>query len=665
MPTTQKLGIFLATAIVLLHATSRPLSGQETAAENNFPVSIPIGEQFTLRSEILNENRPLMVSVPREYHHSNLIAYPVVYLLRGPEHFHHTTGTIKHLTSAGVLPPMIVVGIVGANPIQNRTPDATEIAPRIAPKNRGAQAESSREQNFLGFLEKELFPWVETRYRTQPHRVLLGHSLAGLLVLQTLTARPDLFDGYIALSPSLDQNDQDLLGRVERDGIPPTRRPKSLFLTVGNEGGTILEKSNAFHAALATRHPSPHRWEYRVLQEEDHESIPLRGTALGLRTLFSGWKIPEPELLSKKLDGLKAHYRDLSKRLGWAIIPPESVVDRLGHRLLEKGWLEPAIATFEFNQKNYPESPDVHYNLGAAQKAQGQDLRATQNFIRAYKQAEALSPSDLRRIEEKLAQDTAFGDQGHASPNLTLPPSSTPWIEEALSFYTPFVSSAGGDPIPALEGARLLIEKMIQVRGSSFLSPSSASPAEIESLKTCARDAEPLLRNAALFALGTMKQTHPHLIGDDSHPILVEALSSNRPEVQRSAARSLGFYRDHREESIKSLIPLPGEELSVAIASGTSLTQLEYHGEELVQFLVRSLEHSRDDYRKTASFCLAQLGPHAAAAQSALLLSLEDSNRIVRFNSAAALDRIDPTLKSKSEKLKQVLAESLEATVPY
>lgn len=36
-----------------------------------------------------------------------------------------------------------------------------------------------------------------------PHHCLLGHSLSGLFVLDTLLARLDAFDRYIALSPSL------------------------------------------------------------------------------------------------------------------------------------------------------------------------------------------------------------------------------------------------------------------------------------------------------------------------------------------------------------------------------------------------------------------------------------------------------------------------------
>ena len=66
---------------------------------------------------------------------------------------------------------------------------------------------------YLAALEAEVLPFVESRYRTAPSRLLAGHSLGGLFTTYALVNRPDLFNGYIALSPSY-HHGRDLIGQM-------------------------------------------------------------------------------------------------------------------------------------------------------------------------------------------------------------------------------------------------------------------------------------------------------------------------------------------------------------------------------------------------------------------------------------------------------------------
>ena len=65
--------------------------------------SVVIGTRLEMFSEILDENRPLIVGTPRGYDTGDE-RYPVVYLLDGDVHFHHTTGTADHLARNGRMP---------------------------------------------------------------------------------------------------------------------------------------------------------------------------------------------------------------------------------------------------------------------------------------------------------------------------------------------------------------------------------------------------------------------------------------------------------------------------------------------------------------------------------------------------------------------------------
>jgi predicted alpha/beta superfamily hydrolase len=57
-------------------------------------------------------------------------------------------------------------------------------------------------------------PEVEKRYRVTPEKAIVGESLAGLFVVETLALEPDLFDTYIAIDPSLWWNGGQLAKRL-------------------------------------------------------------------------------------------------------------------------------------------------------------------------------------------------------------------------------------------------------------------------------------------------------------------------------------------------------------------------------------------------------------------------------------------------------------------
>ena len=67
-----------------------------------------LGTQHILKSKILQEQRPIIISLPLGYENSNA-NYPVLYLLDGLGNIKHQIGTVELLTDSGVIPPMIIV----------------------------------------------------------------------------------------------------------------------------------------------------------------------------------------------------------------------------------------------------------------------------------------------------------------------------------------------------------------------------------------------------------------------------------------------------------------------------------------------------------------------------------------------------------------------------
>lgn len=188
------------------------------------PVAVPSAEQWWLRSSLTGREYRILIAKPECP--SPPEGYPVLYLLDANAIF-ATAAEAMRIQSrrpekTGV-PPMLVVGVGyrSDEPFPEHRhfdftfPYETENLPekpdgKAWPERGGGPA-------FLHFLEKELVVFVESRFRVDPaQRALCGHSLGGLFVLHALMTRPELFQVYIAGSPSLHWYPTSLQREAER-----------------------------------------------------------------------------------------------------------------------------------------------------------------------------------------------------------------------------------------------------------------------------------------------------------------------------------------------------------------------------------------------------------------------------------------------------------------
>jgi predicted alpha/beta superfamily hydrolase len=150
-----------------------------------------------------------------------------------------------------------------------------KIAPRV-----GGSAK------FRAFVRDELIPQVEKRYRTTKERAIVGESLAGLFVIETLVVEPELFDTYIAFDPSLWWNDAKLVveasKRLRTDAAPA----KTLFIATSDEPG-IVATARQFVEALGPSNPEGIRWRYEPMPEEKHSTIYHPAALRAFRALFA------------------------------------------------------------------------------------------------------------------------------------------------------------------------------------------------------------------------------------------------------------------------------------------------------------------------------------------------------------------------------------------
>ena len=158
------------------------------AQEDGDPVTI--GEYKKLHSQILNEDRLLLVNLPNGYNETS-ISYPVLYILYGGHvqgYFAEAVHIVNRLNEACRIPDMIIVGVKNVDRYRD-----------CLPINRNGEPGGA--DNFLESFANELIPFIDKSYRTKDFRILLGPQAGAAFGVYTLIENPELFRVNIITNP--------------------------------------------------------------------------------------------------------------------------------------------------------------------------------------------------------------------------------------------------------------------------------------------------------------------------------------------------------------------------------------------------------------------------------------------------------------------------------
>jgi predicted alpha/beta superfamily hydrolase len=237
---------------------------------------IVIGQSHTLPSVTMDAPRTINVWLPPGYAEGTQ-RYPVLYVLDGgvEQDFHHITGLAQLGTIVGTTRDMIVVGIAT---VDRRNELAFPVA--TDPKLKADYPTAGQSERFRRFIADEVKPWVTKNYRTSGENALIGESLAGLFVIETMLRAPGLFDTHIAISPSLWWDNEALVKAAP--ALLPRARGR-LWLTVANEQGMGVAP---FAELLKDSAPAGLVWTYAPRPDETHATIYHAAALAAIRQLY-------------------------------------------------------------------------------------------------------------------------------------------------------------------------------------------------------------------------------------------------------------------------------------------------------------------------------------------------------------------------------------------
>ncbi|REG98429.1 alpha/beta hydrolase-fold protein [Flavobacterium aquicola] len=361
--------------------------------------SITIGSRHHIFSKVLNEERNFWIYLPPDYNNKKFAPakYPVVYLLDAENNFHSFTG-IQHSLAKGpyaMIPQMIVVGITNTNRTRDLTPtEANRQA--FFDKSKKFFDQSGGNKNFISFLETELRPYIDSRYRTSGYNILNGHSFGGLTAVNILLHHTKLFNAYTIIDPSLWWDNEIMIKKTDSIFNKKDFENRSIYVAMANKisipQDTTTDMARGirkFEKLLTSKNPKNLRWAFKYYENEDHGTVPIPAEYDGLRFIFKEHLVQVKEAMQNP-SLVEQQFAKLSKQTGFTFIPTESYLDWMGNFCLEKKQTDNALAFFMMAKKYYPNSGNVYLSLGKAYENKGEKSQSKLSYEKAIQ----LSPNN-------------------------------------------------------------------------------------------------------------------------------------------------------------------------------------------------------------------------------------------------------------------------------
>ncbi len=370
-------------------------------------------EQFQNRivdsifSKTLSESRDFWVRLPDNFQPDNDEKYAVVYLLDGFS-LESTLEAVYGNYWGHYLPHMILVGISNRS---NRTRDLTTSQIKMR-RGSAMDSETGGAETFTKFMEKELIPYIDSKYPTMNYRTLIGHSYAGLFTINMLVNHKHLFQNYIAIDPSLDWDDQKLLKEAKEKLSTESYEGKSLFVSLAAEqlhmwneeinmenimddaseftlfARSIIEFSNY----TKSQKQNGLNFSWKVYNEDLHGTVPLPSIRDGLIFLFEWYQFKSPQKynnpetsIEELVSLLKVQEQIYTEHFG---VPTAPMIDEMlngyGYMNMQMGQPEKAFMFFEMNIKYNPTSANAYDSMAEYFESQNDKENALKYLNKAY-----------------------------------------------------------------------------------------------------------------------------------------------------------------------------------------------------------------------------------------------------------------------------------------
>ncbi|NUZ11026.1 esterase [Pseudoalteromonas sp. McH1-7] len=394
---------FIIFLVIMLVATSSKVYGQTLKQQ-----PITIGLEVSFASEILKENREVMIYTPNDYDPKK--QYQVLYLLDAEFFFIQTVGTVESLVSTGKIPATIIVGL-------KTTVRTRDYLPSINGEPKSSRQRWIKEKfpqfgkttEFTNFLTQELFPFIESRYSLKPNRTLVGYSNGGIYGLHTFLSKPDVFTNYLLISPPGWWGEEELDQQFQALSNSGHDLSRNLYLSIAGEGGDFYTNGMRVASNLKALRSTDIKWQFSLKESETHQTTFYPSLYEGLTKLFDDFYFELNEESGKyaHISDIEDYYLKLSKRYEFAVLAPESIYKALADAQTSHKRLDAALVTLTAFVTRYPDSSYAHASLGHGyleSKSYNKALESFSHALQLAKTQQVDDPTVYDYFESMIAQ---------------------------------------------------------------------------------------------------------------------------------------------------------------------------------------------------------------------------------------------------------------------
>jgi len=340
------------------------------AQQDGEPVTI--GTYRTIHSKILDEDRTLLIHLPRGYEQTKR-SYPIIYMLYGNHvstYFAEAVSVVDNLGATGRIPESILVGIMNTDRYRDLLPETDGKPTGIG--------------DFIRFFKEELFPHVDKNYRTKPYRILVGPQAGANFSLYTMMKEPDMFHAFIIETPFRWRGGRELMMDMA-DSFFKGHRDISRFMHISYREDDELEREGLpylkrFSTMAEESGLDSFRLKLDFVPVDDEFLLPFRIKA-GLKELFIKYPFPQ-DLEVDSLDDILAFYKSLSEEYGYEVDVPEQILTLESDSLMSDGKTEEMLRILEFMLEKDPSSGNALWRMGNHFERNGELEKAIEYYER-------------------------------------------------------------------------------------------------------------------------------------------------------------------------------------------------------------------------------------------------------------------------------------------
>lgn len=272
-----------------------------------------VTKEITIHSDIAKQDLTFHITFPQNYESDGTTRYPALYTTSGKSRLKVLESQVKWLSHVGFapLPQVFFISLPSINADKFTT------------------ASGSLYSLTTQVYEKEVIPYIEKNYRTQPYRVIEGFSSNANQLLYIFIEKPQLFNAYMVFSPALGLDKSSLVEKFLTKKADDRYQHRSLYLSLGSfeENKATFERiDNHLITWSASNITGLEIWT-EDLSNKNYLSAPVVGFTNAAEKIFSD-RQPNAKLFVKTgVMGVEQHFNKLHKKYGYALDSSNTIVD--------------------------------------------------------------------------------------------------------------------------------------------------------------------------------------------------------------------------------------------------------------------------------------------------------------------------------------------------